>query len=114
MRMWNVDPELLCRKHLLGEHVEMHMFVGTLNKNISVKGYVRDGLVEIHKIRERHDLLAKELEKRGYNHKSPLPDYKEFVAGVVSIDNNLTELSRRCPDCKGRITNGKIPVNQII
>lgn len=25
--MWGVDPSAMCRNHLLGEHVEMHMFV---------------------------------------------------------------------------------------
>ena len=33
MRMWMIDPTMLCTKHLLGEHVELHMFVGTINKN---------------------------------------------------------------------------------
>ena len=36
MRMWNVDPKLMCNKHLLGEHVEMHMFFGTIQKGISM------------------------------------------------------------------------------
>ena len=36
MRMWMIDPKLLCRKHLLGEHLEIHMFVGTINKGINV------------------------------------------------------------------------------
>jgi hypothetical protein len=30
--MWMVDPRLVCSKHLLGEHVELHMFVGCLLK----------------------------------------------------------------------------------
>lgn len=36
MRMWMVPPELMCRQHLLGEHVELHMFVGAINKGTSV------------------------------------------------------------------------------
>ena len=32
MRMWMVDPQIMCRQHLLGEHTEMHMFVGTLKR----------------------------------------------------------------------------------
>ena len=35
MRMWLVNPALLCRQHLLGEHVEMHMFAGHI-----LEGYV--------------------------------------------------------------------------
>jgi Pyrimidine dimer DNA glycosylase len=32
MRMWLVDPRLMCSQHLLGEHVELHMLVGSLNR----------------------------------------------------------------------------------
>ncbi len=46
MRMWNVLPEYLCRKHLLGEHVEMHMFVGTIKRGVSLNGYIKNKLVE--------------------------------------------------------------------
>ena len=35
--MWNIKTEKMCNQHLLGEHVEMHMFVGTLNKNKSIQ-----------------------------------------------------------------------------
>ena len=32
MRQWYVPAECMCRQHLLGEHCEHHMFVGTLKK----------------------------------------------------------------------------------
>ena len=76
MRMWMVDPSLLCRKHLLGEHVECHMFVGTINKNISIKGYIEKGLCEPDKLEFRHNQLSEEMIKRGYNHLSELPKYE--------------------------------------
>lgn len=103
MRMWKVDPSKMCRKHLLGEHVEMHMFVGTINKGV-VKDfpnsrYVKDGLVEVHHIRARHDELVAEMTRRGYNHKTPLPEFKEYECGKVSTSLNQVELSRRCSDC---------------
>ena len=47
MRMWMIDPKMLCKKHLLGEHVELHMFVGTINKNKKLDGYKKNGLVEV-------------------------------------------------------------------
>lgn len=103
MRMWMVDPKLLCRKHLLGEHVECHMFVGTINKSITIKGYVNKGLVEVHNIRNRHNVLAEEIRNRGYDHKSPLPEFKSWKEGSIDIESNLKELSRRCPECKKRI-----------
>ena len=103
MRMWNVDTGKMCTRHLLGEHVEMHMFVGALNKNKSVKGYVDTGLVETHNIEKRHGEIVKEFKKRGFNHKSPLLRYKTKVMGKVDAENNLKELARRCKECRRRI-----------
>ena len=101
MRMWCVDVTKMCRKHLLGEHVECHMFVGTINKGISIQGYLDDGLVEVDLLWARHDELAKEIERRGYNHKSPLPEYKWGGGdnGCVDVSANEVELRRRCKDC---------------
>ena len=101
MRMWGVDPTKLCRKHLLGEHVEMHMFSGCLRRGLSVKGYVDQGLVEIHKVRERHDLLAAEMVRRGYRHVSPLLPFPIHQAGTVDVEANERELKRRCDECFG-------------
>ncbi len=103
MRMWMVQPDLLCRKHLMGEHVELHMLVGSLNKGKSVKGFVDDGLIEVQSVRDRHEQLAVEMLRRGYNHKSPLPEFDSFIAGSVNVSDNIEELKRRCSDCKERI-----------
>ena len=105
MRMWMLPPSIMCRKHLLGEHVEMHMLVGTLLKGISVQGYIDNQLVELEHIRARHDELVEEMIKRGYNHKSPLPDYPEVSGGVVDREENLRDLANRCHDCRERIEN---------
>lgn len=108
MRMWKVDPKLLCKKHLLGEHVEMHMFVGSLNRGIKHYGYVAQGLVEVHRIKERHDALVTEMTRRGIDHKTPLKyeemhfDYYKYI-GYVSEEFNLWELSRRCFNCRDNI-----------
>ena len=103
MRMWMVDPVVLCRKHLLGEHVELHMFAGTINQNKSLTGYREKGLVEIHNINNRHSVLVKEMQRRDMNHKSPLPDFEEKNYGVVDSNNSYNELYKRCEDCRGRI-----------
>jgi hypothetical protein len=29
--MWMVDPRIMCRNHLLGEHAEIHMFVWNID-----------------------------------------------------------------------------------
>ncbi len=106
MRMWNVDPTIMCRNHLLGEHVEMHMFVGSINKKKNLVGYIHGGLVEIHNIRKRHAELAKEMERRGYNHKSALPEFFSWTEGNVMSGANLIELTRRCPKCRERHKKG--------
>ena len=98
-----LPPSIMCRKHLLGEHVEMHMLVGTLLKGISVQGYIDNQLVELEHIRARHQELVEEMTERGYNHKSPLPDYPEVSGGVVDREENLRDLATRCPDCRARI-----------
>ena len=103
MRMWPVSPKVLCRKHLLGEHVEMHMFVGTIEKGKSIRGYIGKGLVDPKRITARHNQLAKEMVRRGYNHNSPLefdstylPEYKLFWK------EGREDLFGRCQECKNR------------
>lgn len=94
----------MCRQHLLGEHVEMHMLVGSLRKDISVQGFIDDGLIDLQLIRRRHSQLVDEMTRRGYNHKSPLPAYTCYinrydVHGHINVEANVRELARRCEEC---------------
>lgn len=119
MRMWMVDPRVMCRRHLLGEHVELHMFVGSINKGVDMTGYLADNLLEPMSITSRHWQLVQEMEARGYRHKSPMtafngkqPDWTRFepktyyLRGfhefVIDRQASLTELMRRCPECRAR------------
>ena len=108
MRMWMVNPDVLCKQHLLGEHVECHMFAGTLNRKLQVYGYVENNLFEPHSLRSRHDALAVEIEKRGGAHRSPLQDFsisylpQEVQDARVDKEAALNELLRRCAKCKQR------------
>ncbi len=107
MRMWMVDPKIMCRKHLLGEHVELHMFVGTINKGISLDGYFQNNLLEMESLHFRHFELVQEMESRGYNHKSSLPGVTytgtlDSVKLKVDKASALAELLRRCPECRAR------------
>ena len=106
MRMWNVPTKFLCNNHLLGEHLETHMFVGCINKGKSLQGYINNSLVEIDNIENRHNLLAKEMIKRGFNHKSPLPKYNNDLLGNVNVETNIKELIERCKECRKRIKRG--------
>ncbi|MBN2121879.1 hypothetical protein JW721_02380 [Candidatus Micrarchaeota archaeon] len=103
MRMWNVPPKCLCRKHLIAEHCECHMYAGAIRKKRSIRGHIEKGQVETHNIQRRHDELAKEMLRRGYNHNSPLNFQTKRREGKVDSKANLIELSRRCKECRKRI-----------
>lgn len=99
------DPALMCRKHLLGEHVEMHMFVGVLNRGTSVDGYMLDGLLDLGKLHARHDIVVAEMLARGMNHNSPLGYFKESLALLspnphMNDHSAMMELVRRCVGCR--------------
>ena len=100
MRMWLVPPKYLCRQHLLGEHVEMHMFAGYLRTGRPLGGYA--SLCETGLIAERHAQLAREMVSRGYAHGSPLEYTDRFQGGCVDRIASLAELLRRCPRCRQR------------
>lgn len=103
-----VDPKILCRNHLLGEHHETHMFVGTINKGINITGYIDGKLLEVHSLRSRHDSLVLEMKCRGYNHNSPLAEFDSFESGSICVEDNLIELQSRCEECKRRINVGGV------
>lgn len=103
-----VEVKLLCNRHLLGEHGEIHK-----HRHIFVKGYSvagRIGQIEPAAMGERHDALAAEMLRRGHRHESPYkqPDLCGYdLAGfVVDRDLSLRELSRRCDACGERIRVG--------
>lgn len=105
MRMWMVDPKLLCRQHLLGEHVEIHMVAGSLMKYAqweSLLGLARVGFIEVHNLDSRHAELVAEMLSRGYKHSSPL-DSSGPRLGSVDRSKSLVDLYTRCPDCRSRI-----------
>ena len=104
MRMWMVEPRIMCRSHLLGEHAEIHMFVWNIDRKHSVKGYLTKGFLETHNLYCRHEELAQELTKRGYQHNSPLDAKWKRVKHAGSIDRkrSLEELVNRCAKCRAR------------
>lgn len=109
MRQWHLPTQFLCRQHLLGEHVEHHMFVGTINKGISVDGYIRDRLLIPTTLVHRHELLVREMRLRGMNHRSPLPtvDIDKLrsmkcppIDGLAYLRDNLLDITNRCEHCR--------------
>ena len=106
MRMWMVDVTKMCRQHLLGEHVECHMFVGTINKNKKLDGYVGNNLLQLKDLKKRHDALAKEMIRRNMKHNSELlpfdiTKYDNYIQNSkVDIPHNIQVLKIRCKECK--------------
>jgi Pyrimidine dimer DNA glycosylase len=82
MRVWDIEAELLCNSHLLGEHREIHAIWTILTEN--KKGYSRHPetlrwkgkLLALYNI---HETVVAEMNKRGFNHKSTLK--KELATG---------------------------------
>lgn len=77
MRIWDIHPKHLCRKHLLAEHRELHGLWNILTKHKGKGGYSKhpETLRWVGKTRalyKRHSLLVREFMKRGYNHYTPL------------------------------------------
>jgi hypothetical protein len=110
MRMWMIDPKLLCRKHLLGEHGEIHKHRHNFVKKHSISKRVFPVVqIEPGSMELRHDELAKEMIRRGYNHQSPFeqPDisYLPELEQNVKVDKNhsMEDLISRCPECSIRI-----------
>lgn len=108
MRMWMVETRLLCRKHLLGEHYEIHKLVGHLGKGKSVLGWVKGNCLELRSIQSRHDALVEEMTRRGFLHKSPLLPVRlervplHLTSVKVNVGESLRDLVGRCPDCRAR------------
>lgn len=95
-----VLPEVMCDKHLLGEHLESHMLHGCLKKGKNLKGYIEGGLVELHNLDTRHKALVKEMEARGFKHRSPLELRARLPKmGEVDSRESLKELVSRCHEC---------------
>ena len=77
MRIWDIEPERLCRNHLLGEHGELHAIWNILTRN--KKGYsnhpeTKRWRGKLKALYKRHEALAREMVQRGYKHKSPLDE----------------------------------------
>jgi len=99
----------MCNKHLLGEHVEIHMFIGSIRKGISITGYIKNDLLEPKSIYKRHNEIAEEMKKRGFNHRSPLPKInlssiiiKEYLNHRIDWRNSYNDLLSRCINCRNK------------
>lgn len=110
MRMWMTPAAQMCRQHLLGEHVEIHMFIGAMVKGVSMAGYCNSNMMEPGALVTRHRELVIEMERRGYTHRSPVSEHQvkylledlpdEQLFAKVNALWAMRELHRRCPECR--------------
>ena len=112
MRMWMLPPETMCRKHLLGEHVELHMlspeaygagktFTGSSPGSWRTPGACSGGTKS----------LCSKCSGAAHRHASPLDEaecetlarrYGHTGTGI-DAGANAAELARRCPECAKRL-----------
>jgi hypothetical protein len=108
MRIWDVDPAVLCRSHLLGEHREMHGLWNILTAGkvgYSRHPETRRWVGRLAALFARHERLVEEMTRRGYRHASPLdpllatglPVQSSFIDPPARQMIILTEKPCACP-----------------
>jgi hypothetical protein len=98
MRIWDIHPKYLCRKHLLAEHRELHGLWNILVVHKGKGGYSRhpETLRWVGKtlaLYRRHELLVQEFTSRGYNHRTPLN--KTYASGKSNQDTLINTISEQ-------------------
>lgn len=94
MRIWDVSPSKLCRNHLLGEHRELHAMwsiITTKKKGYSSHPETLRWKGKLMAMYLRHENLVTEMNKRGYNHHSPLD--KKMATGIAQQDEYVDSIS---------------------
>jgi hypothetical protein len=75
MRIWDIPPNLLCSRHLLGEHSELHAIWNILTQR--KMGYANHPETKrwegkLRALFNVHEEIVGEMLSRGYAHNSPL------------------------------------------
>ncbi|MCC7500280.1 pyrimidine dimer DNA glycosylase [Candidatus Nomurabacteria bacterium] len=109
MRVWDIHPKHLCRKHLLGEHRELHGLWNILTKHKGKGGYAhhpetKRWVGKNKALYLRHEKLVQEMTRRGYEHRSPLN--KKWATGsgsqrmfIDSVPNQRVLLTAKPCEC---------------
>lgn len=96
MRVWDIPPKDLCRKHLLGEHRELHAIWTILSTG--KKGYMnhpetKRWVGKLGALNTRHEEEVKEMERRGYSHHSPLDP--QFATGITTQNEFVNSIKEQ-------------------
>jgi hypothetical protein len=108
MRIWDVDPHLLCRQHLIGEHYELHCCWNTITRGRKAWSHHPETKRWVGKLKalfHRHTALAKEMRFRGFSHKSDLD--KELAVGRADQTVFLQVPAEQIEILRARSTNRK-------
>jgi len=111
MRIWDLEPQILCRQHLLGEHRELHAIWSVLvngKAGYSLHPETLRWRGKLKALYNRHEELVKEMQRRGYNHNSPLDRRRATGSAVQDIFvNTIAEqmaiLKAKGCECKGGV-----------
>lgn len=75
VRIWDLEPAVLCDRHLVGEHAELHALWAVLTQD--KRGYrehpeTKRWVGRLAALHARHERLVAEMAARGFRHHSPL------------------------------------------
>lgn len=76
MRVWDYHPRLLCNKHLIAQHNEIHAIHSIITNGLdgfSNHPEVKRWVGKLGALYRTHERTTAEMLVRGYNHNSELP-----------------------------------------
>lgn len=90
MRVWDISPCILCKKHLIAEHHEIHTIYNVIVHN--KKGYsnhpeTKRWIGKLKALYDRHNYIVAEMKIRGYNHNSVLDH--NYATGIEKQDEYI-------------------------
>ncbi len=105
MKMWSILPATMCDQHILGEHVDMHVFADWMrHRREEPWHYIKNGMVNVNAVTSRHDVLAEEMVKRSRTHNSPAITFTIWrfhrTHDELDLIANIAALHALCAACK--------------
>ena len=118
MRVWDLPVDMLCTRHLQGEHNEIHTMWNVIT--LGRKGWAKHPETmrwrgRLGALKARHDAVVTELQRRGrFNHKTALDLHFVEVDGpetwiqdrlIESVDSQIANI--RAKGCKCHLAGGQ-------
>lgn len=110
-QMWMVNTKILCKKHLLKEHDDIHFFINEIARGISLHNYVYNNKLEMQSLRNRHEEITREMASRAMEHTTPLPVlswscveevFEDIYHKRINARDTFKELLKTCKTCRRR------------